>query len=118
MYLALKRYNIFVVVLLPQVINIIKQKRKTHQYVIIDTPGQIEVFMWSASGSIITESLAALFPTVMIYVTDLISNVNPITFISNMTYACSILYKTKLPLVVTLNKVELLLLLALMAFTS
>lgn len=62
--------------------------------------------MWSASGSIITESLAALFPTVMIYVTDLISNVNPITFISNMTYACSILYKTKLPLVVTLNKVN------------
>ncbi|ODM96471.1 GPN-loop GTPase 1 [Orchesella cincta] len=89
-----------------EVINIIKQKRKTHQYVLIDTPGQIEVFMWSASGSIITESLAALFPTVMIYVTDLISNVNPITFISNMTYACSMLYKSKLPLIVTLNKCD------------
>ena len=31
--------------------------------VIIDTPGQIEIFTWSASGSIITESLAALCAT-------------------------------------------------------
>ena len=27
------------------------------RYVLIDTPGQIEVFTWSASGTIITESL-------------------------------------------------------------
>ena len=27
------------------------------RYVIFDTPGQIEVFTWSASGSIIAESL-------------------------------------------------------------
>jgi hypothetical protein len=87
------------------VLGLIEAKKKTHQYVIIDTPGQIEVFMWSASGSIITESLAALFPTILVYVTDLVTNQNPITFMSNMTYACSILYKAKLPLVVTLNKV-------------
>lgn len=87
-------------------LGLLLEKKKTHQYVIIDTPGQIEVFMWSASGSIITESLAALFPTVLIYVTDLVTNQNPITFISNMTYACSILYKTKLPLLIALNKVK------------
>lgn len=28
-----------------------------HRYVLIDTPGQIEVFTWSASGTIITEAL-------------------------------------------------------------
>lgn len=27
------------------------------RYIILDTPGQIEVFTWSASGSIITEAL-------------------------------------------------------------
>ena len=27
------------------------------RYVLLDTPGQIEVFTWSASGSIITETL-------------------------------------------------------------
>ena len=31
----------------------------------IDTPGQIEVFTWSASGSIITNSLANTLPTVI-----------------------------------------------------
>jgi len=90
-----------------EVVNLIQEKKKSHRYVIIDTPGQIEVFMWSASGSIITDYLAAHFPTVLIYVTDLVTNQNPITFISNMTYACSILYKTKLPLVIALNKRDL-----------
>ena len=32
------------------------------RYVIFDTPGQIEVFTWSASGSIITESLVSQQP--------------------------------------------------------
>ena len=30
------------------------------RYVLIDTPGQIEVFTWSASGNIITEALVSL----------------------------------------------------------
>ena len=29
------------------------------RYVIFDTPGQIEVFTWSASGAIITETLVS-----------------------------------------------------------
>ena len=32
-------------------------------------------------------------------------NVNPVTFMSNMLYACSILYKSKLPFVIVMNKV-------------
>ena len=35
-------------------------------YVLADTPGQIEVFTWSASGDIITQSLASSFPTVLV----------------------------------------------------
>lgn len=30
------------------------------RYILIDTPGQIEVFTWSASGTIITEALVGL----------------------------------------------------------
>ncbi|CAN6987224.1 unnamed protein product, partial [Brassica oleracea var. botrytis] len=33
-------------------------------YVLVDTPGQIEIFTWSASGAIITEAFASTFPTV------------------------------------------------------
>ncbi|KAH8246069.1 GPN-loop GTPase 1 [Drosophila bipectinata] len=78
-----------------------------HKWCIIDTPGQIEVFTWSASGNIITEGLATLFPTVVVYVMDVVRSACPTTFMSNMLYACSILYKTRLPFLVALNKIDL-----------
>jgi GTPase SAR1 family protein len=74
---------------------------------LVDTPGQIEVFTWSASGAIITESFASTYPTVIVYVVDTYRSRNPATFMSNMLYACSILYKTKLPIVVVFNKVDI-----------
>ncbi|XP_072350947.1 GPN-loop GTPase 1, partial [Scyliorhinus torazame] len=76
-------------------------------FVLIDTPGQIEVFTWSASGTIITEALASTFCTVVVYVMDTSRSTNPVTFMSNMLYACSILYKTRLPFVVIMNKIDI-----------
>src|SRR5687767_2369656 len=58
------------------------------RYVFVDTPGQIEIFTWSASGTIITDSLASQFPTVCLYVVDTPRNATPTTFMSNMLYAC------------------------------
>ena len=89
-----------------EVVELIEKAGKTHQYVILDTPGQIEVFTWSASGTIITELLASHFPTIVVYVMDTVRSYKPVTFMSNMLYACSILYKTKLPFVVVMNKVR------------
>ncbi|CAJ1049948.1 GPN-loop GTPase 1 [Xyrichtys novacula] len=90
-----------------QVMQFIEKKQQNHRYVLIDTPGQIEVFTWSASGTIITEALASSFPCVVIYVMDTSRSVNPVTFMSNMLYACSILYKTKLPFIVVMNKTDI-----------
>lgn len=90
-----------------QLVTLIEQKSQQHKYFVLDTPGQIEVFNWSASGMIITESLASQMPTAIVYVMDTVRNRNPSTFMSNMLYACSILYKTKLPLIVVLNKTDL-----------
>uniref|UniRef100_A0A674BKT1 GPN-loop GTPase n=1 Tax=Salmo trutta TaxID=8032 RepID=A0A674BKT1_SALTR len=90
-----------------QVMKFIEKKQYNHQYVLIDTPGQIEVFTWSASGTIITETLASSFPCVVVYVMDTSRSVNPVTFMSNMLYACSILYKTKLPFIVIMNKTDI-----------
>ncbi|CAN7031985.1 unnamed protein product [Brassica rapa subsp. trilocularis] len=75
-------------------------------HVLVDTPGQIEIFTWSASGAIITEAFASTFPTVVTYVVDTPRSTSPITFMSNMLYACSILYKTRLPLVLAFNKTD------------
>ena len=63
--------------------------RPTRSYVLLDTPGQIEIFTWSASGSIITDALASALPTVVVYIIDTPRTTAPATFMSNMLYACS-----------------------------
>lgn len=84
-----------------------KERGHHSDYTLIDTPGQIEIFTWSASGAIITEALAANYRTVIAYVVDAPRCMRPATFMSNMLYACSIMYKTRLPMVVVLNKTDI-----------
>ncbi|KAJ2163010.1 hypothetical protein GGF46_000196 [Coemansia sp. RSA 552] len=91
---------------LDQVMDIVDKRSSSSKYFLFDTPGQIEIFTWSASGSIITSTLAATRPTVVVYVVDTPRAANPATFMSNMMYACSILYKTQLPFLVVFNKVD------------
>ena len=57
-------------------------------YIILDTPGQIEIFTWSASGAIITDAVASSLPTVVAYIIDTPRTTAPATFMSNMLYAC------------------------------
>ena len=68
-----------------QVMGLLEKPRATPlDYVITDTPGQIEIFTWSASGQIITELMASSFPTLIAYVIDTPRCLNPQTFMSNM----------------------------------
>ena len=84
-----------------------EQKDPTPEHILLDTPGQIEVFVWSASGSILLSSLASSFPTVIAYIIDTPRTTeNTSTFMSNMLYAISILYKTKLPMILVFNKTD------------
>lgn len=79
---------------------------KPIQHILVDTPGQIEVFVWSASGQILLSSIASSFPTVLAYIIDTPRTASTSTFMSNMLYACSILYKTKLPMILVFNKTD------------
>jgi GTPase SAR1 family protein len=88
-----------------QVLSLVERKRGL-RYVVVDTPGQIEVFTWSASGAIITEALASTLPTVLVYVADTPRCDSPVTFMSNMLYACSIMYKSRLPFLLAFNKCD------------
>jgi len=90
------------------VIKLIDAKKHELDFVVIDTPGQIEAFSQSASGQIISDSLACSYPTVNLYIADTVRCENPNTFMSNMFYALSILYKAKIPLIVCFNKVDVL----------
>ena len=76
------------------------------RYIIVDTPGQMEVFLWSASGQILLDTLASSYPTVLAYIIDTPRSSSPATFMSNMLYACSVLYKTSLPIVLVCNKTD------------
>mgnify|MGYP001580181001 FL=1 len=89
-----------------QVIDIIERRREELDVVFVDTPGQIEVFTWSASGQLITEAFAACFPTCIIFVADACRCANPQTFMSTMLYASSIMYKLQLPLLIAVNKTD------------
>ncbi|GBC01828.1 hypothetical protein RclHR1_04350004 [Rhizophagus clarus] len=89
-----------------QVLDFISKRAPTLDYIILDTPGQIEIFTWSASGAIITDALAATHPCVVAYIIDTPRTTSPSTFMSNMLYACSILYKTKLPFILVFNKTD------------
>lgn len=98
-----------------QVINILEKRgrpdpekpgRKPVKHFLIDTPGQIEVFLWSASGTIMLEAIASSFPTVILFVVDTTRATSTATFMSNMFYAVSILYKMKLPMIVVFNKTD------------
>eukprot|EP01083_Nonionella_stella_P082304 227161_1 len=91
-----------------KVIDLLEKRSDKLKNIFIDTPGQIEVFTWSASGQIITETLASSFPTVIVFVVDTPRTQSPITFMSNMMYACSIMYKFKLPFILAFNKVDVL----------
>lgn len=90
-----------------QVLDLLQERAPSLEHILIDTPGQIEIFTWSASGAIITEALAMQYPTVVVYVVDTAKCVRPATFMSNMLYACSILYKTKLPMLLVFNKTDI-----------
>ncbi|KAI0018460.1 hypothetical protein F4780DRAFT_516378 [Xylariomycetidae sp. FL0641] len=98
-----------------QIVNLLEKRagpdpanpnKKPIKNILVDTPGQIEVFVWSASGQILLESLASSFPTVIAYIIDTPRTASTSTFMSNMLYACSILYKTKLPMILVFNKTD------------
>ncbi|THV02587.1 XPA-binding protein 1 [Dendrothele bispora CBS 962.96] len=89
-----------------QVLGLVEKRAAEVDYIILDTPGQIEIFTWSASGAIITDAIASSLPTVVAYVIDTPRTTAPATFMSNMLYACSILYKTKLPFILVFNKTD------------
>ncbi|EAN79325.1 XPA-interacting protein, putative [Trypanosoma equiperdum] len=88
-----------------QVIGIL-EKKEGLEWIVVDTPGQIEVFTWSASGQIIAESLAATWPTTLLFVADTARCASTQTFMSTMLYASSIMLKQQLPLVLLFNKTD------------
>jgi GPN-loop GTPase len=90
-----------------QVVSLLEKRKESLDWIVVDTPGQIEVFTWSASGQLIAESFAAVLPTTLLFVADTVRCVSsPHTFVSTMLYSSGIMLKQQVPLVVVFNKTD------------
>jgi len=89
-----------------KVISICEQRATEYEYFFVDTPGQIEIFTWSASGMMITEMIASSFSTDILFVMDTPQCQNPQILMSNMLQAVSVLYRSRLNVVLVFNKID------------
>ncbi|UYV71841.1 GPN1 [Cordylochernes scorpioides] len=97
--------NLFTTVL-DQLMKFVDERAKDNEYIIIDTPGQMEVFNWSASGSIITKALASTYPTILVFLLDLKQCQHPNSLLTNLLSCCSIMFLHKLPILAVVNKLD------------
>jgi len=78
----------------------------TSDYVLVDTPGQMELFAFRASGPYIVEELTGN-PKAMIYLFDATFSANPVNYVSNMFLATAIHTRFLLPQVYALSKMDM-----------
>ncbi|UYV61397.1 GPN1 [Cordylochernes scorpioides] len=92
--------------------KLVGERAKDNEFIIIDTPGQMEVFNWSASGSIITKALCAVsvqastYPTILVFLLDLKQCQHPNSLLTNLLSCCSIMFLHKLPILAVMNKLD------------
>jgi GTPase SAR1 family protein len=76
-------------------------------YVLVDTPGQIELFAFRESGLYIADELT-VEPKAIIYLFDAAFSANPVNYVSNMFLATAIRNRFFLPQLYILSKADLL----------
>jgi len=75
--------------------------------VIVDTPGQMELFAFRASGPYIASELTKE-PKVIIYLFDSVFSLNPLNYVSNMFLSAAVYNRFFVPQVHVLSKCDLL----------
>ncbi len=79
----------------------------TPDYVLVDTPGQMELFAFRESGPYIVSELTE-DPRATLYLVDASFSSKPLNYISNMFLATAVYHRFLLPQVYILSKVDLL----------
>ena len=75
--------------------------------VIVDTPGQMELFAFRASGPYIVNELTKE-PKALVYLFDAVFSINPLNYVSNMFLAAAVYNRFFVPQVYLLSKCDLL----------
>ncbi|MEM1539119.1 MAG: ATP/GTP-binding protein [Candidatus Bathyarchaeia archaeon] len=75
--------------------------------VIVDTPGQMELFAFRASGPFITSELTKE-PKAIVYLFDAVFSLNPLNYVSNLFLSSAVYTRFFLPQIHVLSKCDLL----------
>ncbi len=76
-------------------------------FILVDTPGQMELFAFRASGPYIVNELTKE-PKALIYLFDAVFSVNPFNYVSNMFLAAAVYNRFFQPQLHLLSKIDLL----------
>lgn len=76
-------------------------------FVLVDTPGQIELFAFRASGPYIAEELTKE-PKAIIYLFDSVFSLNPLNYVSNLFLSAAVYNRFLIPQAHVLSKCDLL----------
>ncbi|EEQ82516.1 hypothetical protein NCER_100745 [Vairimorpha ceranae BRL01] len=88
-------------------INIESHFKVKSNFVIVDTPGQIESFTWSSPGYVLRDFFKKIGNVLMIYVVDSEVSQDFSVFMSNMIYSISLMCRYSLPVLCTFNKCDI-----------
>ncbi|KAG0419051.1 GPN-loop GTPase 1 [Dictyocoela roeselum] len=84
------------------------QKIKTDaDFLIIDTPGQIEAFVWSGAGFATVEMLKGIGNLHILFMADSLDSKRHLVYMSNMMYAAMLKCRYKCDVTVVFNKSDL-----------
>jgi GTPase SAR1 family protein len=75
--------------------------------VVVDTPGQMELFAFRASGPYIASELTRE-PKAIVYLFDAVFSLNPLNYVSNLFLSAAVYHRFLLPQVHVLSKCDLL----------
>jgi GTPase SAR1 family protein len=87
--------------------NLTRDIEEVHaDFVLVDTPGQMELFAFRASGPFIVDELTKE-PKALIYLFDSVFSVNPLNYVSNMFLAAAVYNRFFQPQLYVLSKSDL-----------
>jgi len=78
-------------------------------YVIVDTPGQMELFAYRHGGPLVLDALTHGYPSLTVFLVDAIFLENPSSIVSALTLASSVAVRLRRPQINVVSKADLLL---------
>lgn len=76
-------------------------------YIVIDTPGQMELFAFRETGPLIIKSLTSDMKSVSLFLVDAVQAIKPSNYFSTLLLSASVQFRLSLPQINVLTKIDL-----------